>query len=202
MTSIKEKKQSTYLPPEIWQCVFFQHTDPNQLWTAGRQVCSMWRSEIPKIFARKYLKDPDMVQIYFDLGSQEVEGSNCSMAVEMVFDRYEGEAKERCVFAEHSSTGGSGARRNSKVFNQKYERKKDYLWRDGLSTYLGDDAGARADGGRFDLPPYQIRIKTKALDSKLPKLSVDGKEREISFEWEGMFAQFFLEAKMLADADL
>lgn len=160
----------------------------------------MWRSEIPKVVARKYLEDPDMVQIYFDLGCERIEGSNCFMAAEMVFNRYEGEAKERCVFTEHSSTGGS-ARMNSDEFSKKYERRKTLLWRDGLSMYLGGDPGAREDGGRFDLPPYQIRIKSRARDSELPNLAFELNKRELSFEWERMFTQFFLESTMLANLE-
>jgi len=171
-----------------------------QLWTAGRQVCSTWRSEIPKVFAKKYLENPDMVQIYFDLGCERIEGSNCFMAAEMVFSRYEGEANKRCVFAEHSSTAGS-TRRTSDKFSQRYERVKTLLWRDGLSMYLGGDPGAREDGGRFDLPPYQVRIKTRARDSELPKLAFEFNKREISFEWAHMFTQFFLESTMLANAE-
>jgi hypothetical protein len=160
----------------------------------------MWRSEIPKIFAKKYLENPDMVQIYFDLGCEMIESSNCFMAAEMVFNRYEGEANKRCVFAEHTSTNGSD-RGEPDEFVQKYERRKTLLWRDGLSTYLGGDPGAREDGGRFDLPPYQIRIKSRARDSELPKLAFDFNKRVISFEWERMFAQFFLESTMLANLE-
>jgi hypothetical protein len=200
MSQSTEQKQSTYLPPELWQRVFFQHADPKELWTAGRQVCSIWRSEIPKIFAKKYLENQDMVQIYFDLGCERIEGSNCFMAAEMVFNRYEGEGNKRCVFAEHTLTNGS-ARREPDEFSQKYERRKTLLWRDGLSMYLGSDVGAREDGGRFDLPSYQIRIKSRARDSELPRLAFDFDKREISFEWERMFTQFFLESTMLANLE-
>lgn len=85
MAEFSIKKQALYLPPEVWQRVFFQHTDPESLWTAGRQVCSMWRSEIAKVFAKKYLENPDMVQIYFDCGIARIEGANCMMGAEMVF---------------------------------------------------------------------------------------------------------------------
>lgn len=183
MVQTAEQKGNFYLPAELWQRVFVQHTDPIQLWTAGRQVCSTWRSEIPKIFAKKYLENPDMVQIWFDLGCERIGGSNCFMAAEMVFNRYEGEANTRCVFAEHSSTAGS-TRRTSDKSSQRYERVKTLLWRDGLSMYLGGDAGAREDGGRFDFPPYQVRIKTRARDSELPKLAFKFNKREISFEWD------------------
>jgi hypothetical protein len=37
------------------------------------------------------------------------------------------------------------------------ERRKFAAWRRNLDVYLG--------AGRFDLPPYQIRIKTKAIET-------------------------------------
>ena len=51
-----------YLPPEIWDRIFHQHTQPNYLWHIGRQVSSTWRSGITKVFAKKYLENPDMLQ--------------------------------------------------------------------------------------------------------------------------------------------
>jgi hypothetical protein len=186
-------RQSAYLPPEIWQRILPQHTDPNELWTVGRQVCSMWRSEIPKIFAEKYLENPDMVQIYFDCGTARIEGTTCMMGAEMVFNRYEGKTNNRCVFTEHSTTGTRNLR-NSEAYNQHYERAKFRVWQSNIAMYLGADPGAMDEGGRFDLPPYQIRIKSKANDSELPNLEYDFQKREISFEWEGMFARFYREA--------
>jgi hypothetical protein len=66
--------------------------------------------------------------------------------------------------------------------------------------YIGGDPGAREDGGRFDLPPHQIRIKSSVLDSELPNLAFEFNKRELSFEWERMFTQIFLESTMLAKA--
>lgn len=117
----------------------------------------------------------------------------------MVFNSYEGEGNEWCVFTEHSSANGR-AREGSHEFCQKYERRKTRLWRDGLSVYLAGDPSAREDGGRFDLPPYQIRIKSSARDSELLNRAFEFNKREISFEWERMFTQFFLESTMLANA--
>ena len=162
----------------------------------------MWRSEIPKVFAKKYLENSDMVQIYFDLGEAGIGGSLCFLEAELIFDRYEGKANERCVFTEHSSTGNTANGENDR-FSQQYQHKKNSVWRNGLSTYLGGSRGAREDaGGRFDLPPYQIRIKSRARDSDLPNLAFDFNKREISFEWEGMFLQFFRECTMLERAEL
>jgi hypothetical protein len=189
-----KKARNSYLPPEIWQRVFSQHTHPNSLRTDGRQVCSAWRSEIPKVFAKKYLENPDMVQIYLDCGTSRIEGVNCQMGAEMVFDRYEGEARHRCVFKENPLTTGKMNNRNSESFTQAYELRKRCAWRAGLQDYLGGDPGAREDGGNFDLPPYQIRIKSKANDTELPHLEFDVLKKEISFEWKGMFDCFYGEA--------
>jgi hypothetical protein len=57
--------------------------------------------------------------------------------------------------------------------------------------------GAREDGGRFDLPPFQIRVKSRANDSELPGLEYNIQKRGISFEWEGMFANSYHEGAML-----
>jgi hypothetical protein len=174
--------------------VFFQHTHPDSLWADGRQVCSAWRSEIPKVFAKKYLENPDMFQIYFDCGTSRVDGVNCQMGAEMIFDRYEGEAKARCVFTENPLTTGGKNSSYSESFNRTYELKKRYAWREGLEWYLGADRDAREEGGRLDLPPHQIRIKSKANDTELPNLEFDVLKMEISFEWEGMFGHFYGEA--------
>ena len=134
-----------------------------------------------------------MVQIYFDCGTLRVEGVDSQVGVEMIFDRYEGQAKARCVFKENPLTTGRKDSGNSDGF----ERNKSDAWRKGLKRYLRPGVGARAESGRFDLPPYQIRIKTKANDTELPNLEFDVPKREISFEWEGMFDRFYSEGARL-----
>lgn len=144
-----------------------------------------------------------MVKIRFELGYQRIESSMCYLAVEMVFNRYEGQANERCVFTEHSSTSGMGvAKSNVDEWIKIYERTKSAIWGRGLSKYLGADARSRETGGQFDLAPYHIRIKTKAADSELPNLEFDISKRELSFEWEGMFDRFFREWTVLSNAKL
>ena len=135
-----------------------------------------------------------MVQIYFDCGSATIEGIDCQMRAEMVFDRYEGGAKHRCVFKENPLTTGKVNNKNSESFTQAYELRKRCAWRAGLQDCLGGDPGARKDGENFDLPPHQIRIKSKANDTELPHLEFDVLKREISFEWKGMFDCFYGEA--------
>ncbi|KAM0690763.1 hypothetical protein Q7P36_009532 [Cladosporium allicinum] len=215
MASIVEKQDAVcpYLPPELWQRILSQHTDPKQLWIIGRQVNSTWRSEIPQLLAKKYLEDPATVSLHFDLGRVGGDSSIHNMAVDMVFDRYEGESKERCVFAENPLTTGARIpiRRLSEAGWRAYERKKNAKLRRKIGSYLGSSSAnngdpaaatvAKKDGkgrgrGRFDLPPYQIHIKEMANDTELPNLKLDFSEprREISFEWRGMFAAFFSEA--------
>lgn len=70
-----------------------------------------------------------MVNIRFELGYQRIESSMCYLAVEMVFNRYEGQANERCVFTEHSSTSGMGAAKsNVDEWIKIYERTKSAIW--------------------------------------------------------------------------
>jgi hypothetical protein len=117
------------------------------------------------------------------------------MGVEMVFSRYEGQARERCVFTEHSTTRV----RASDDFTKRFESDKFDVWEEDLEIYLGVD---QDDSDRsFGLPPYQIRIKSTANDTELPNLKYDFQKREISFEWEGMFALFYHEAAALANRE-
>jgi hypothetical protein len=209
MDAIVEMQQAVcpYLPPELWQRILLQHTDPKQLWTVGRQVCSTWRSEISKLFAKKYLEDPAMVQIRFDLGRVGADGRVPNMVVDMVFDRYEGETKARCVFAENPLTTGARIHYLSEPGWRAYERKKNARLRRKIVTYLGSSASAapavaiaarKSRRGRFDLPPHRIQIKSKANDTQLPNLNLNlqNPRREISFEWHGMLDAFFSEAAL------
>lgn len=65
---------------------------------------------------------------------------------------------------------------------------------DGL-LYGGKDEGARADRGRFDVPPYTITVRHDVNDTELPGLKVDYEKREISFDWRRMYSVFFREAE-------
>jgi hypothetical protein len=175
-----------YLPPEIWARIFFFNTDHVPLWSVSRKVCSTWRAEIAKVFAKKYLENEDMVQVYFL--------SNSSL--KMVFDRYEEGARHRCVFNENPRIKGeAGELLITGCFRsiyEEYQRNSSDEMRKGIELYRGSKE--KESRGRFDLPPYQIRIKMKANDTELPQLEFDFERREISFEWEGMFDRFYREA--------
>jgi hypothetical protein len=107
MVTINLQAVCPYLPPELWQRIFYQRTQPPFPWQVGQRVCSLWRSEIPKILARKYLENPDMVQIWIDCGRPVIEGVPRLMGLSMTFNRYEGEDKRRCVFTEDPRTTGA-----------------------------------------------------------------------------------------------
>jgi hypothetical protein len=84
------------LPLELWLLIFSQHTDSKHLWINGRQVCSTWRSEIPKVIAKKYLEDPQMTQIHASCASAKEKHLACLMGQRLCFSHYEG--KTRAVF--------------------------------------------------------------------------------------------------------
>ncbi|KAM0697729.1 hypothetical protein Q7P36_002583 [Cladosporium allicinum] len=136
-----------------------------------------------------------MVQVYFDCGQVVVENTYCDMVVEMVFGRYVGENKDRCVFTEGPATRGMHEiswiphHQFSPNYVQSCERERWAVWQRKIDLYLGADPAAKAKGGRFDVPPYQIQIKRSAADTELPKLEYDSQRKEISFEWQGMFDQ-------------
>jgi hypothetical protein len=46
-----------------------------------------------------------------------------------------------------------------------------------VELYLGTDS----KDGRFDIPPYRVRVGPKVNDTELPGLKYDPQKREISF---------------------
>jgi hypothetical protein len=206
MAAIVAQQQAVcpYLPPELWQRIFHQHTQPHFLWHVGRQVSSAWRSGIARVFAKKYLENPDMLQIYYDCGSTGISGCLCDLRVDMVFDRYEGADKQRCVFAENPLTTGQENDGPDDYFHFNYpefRRQKFENWKKNIEFYLGvrprAEKPTRASIGPFHVQLHQIRFKSKANDTELPHLEFDFERREISFEWQGMFDRFCLEAVLL-----
>ena len=57
------------------------------------------------------------------------------------------------------------------------------------------DGTLASDGGRFDYPLYQIRIKKAANDTELPGLRFDFNKHEISFQWLPMLQSFYRETR-------
>jgi len=113
------------LPLELWLLIFSQYTDPQQLWITGRQVCSTWRSEIPKVIAKKYLENPQMTQIHAHCLSARRKHLACLMGRVLRFSHYEG--KTRAVF---------------KPAPREWDRPHDQECRDQITSAKMRDPGA------------------------------------------------------------
>lgn len=168
------------LPLDVWILIFLQNIDPSHLYTTGRQVCSHWRSEIPKVIARKYLEDPAMVQIRSDCAMSCSQGFACPLGSELSFCHYRG--KEKAVFKPVRKTErsqGECSAQLSRARNSKSRNLDDFRLA-VAHNHFRDTEGV--DGRSVDCPPYFIRIKWGANDIELPGLEVDFDKVKISFE--------------------
>jgi hypothetical protein len=186
------------LPPELWHLIFLQNTNPKHLWTVGRQVCSMWRSEIPKVIAKKYLEDPKMTQIHSDCEITGDKNVTCLMGSVLIFSHYQN--KTRAVFKGRPEQGGHEkfCIQYRETAREKKSRSLDGFLIEGATCDL---CFGKPTSPRCDLPPCQIRIKGEANDTELPNLEADFANRAVSFEWQGMLEMFFREAAVLGRCD-
>jgi hypothetical protein len=201
----EREHQAPSLPLELWHLIFAQNTNPKHLWTVGRQVCSMWRSEIPKIMAKKYLEDPKMTQIHSDCEIARERSQSCVMGSKLIFSHYK-DNKTRAVFKkcpedeeyEHFDLCPENLARAKE---EKSRSLDDFFIEGALDPescpVCRREPTSTSSSKRCDLPPYQIRIKWEANDTELPGLEVDFERAEISFGWYGMFEMYFLEAAIL-----
>lgn len=182
------------LPPELWISVLEQHNQPDHLWTTCRRVCSSWRADIPKIFAKKYLQDPRMTCVSTDCGKHEENSIN---VIDMRFDRFQDDKKTRCVFVEREDSKARHVKPDwPEDKRRRYEKHKYNNWVDCVRWYenkANEDEDTNVEERRYDAPFYQIRVKTMANDTELTGLKIDLEAREVSFEWFGMFDNFFRE---------
>lgn len=188
-TSIGKKvvagKRAVRLPVEIWLRIFYFNAHPVHLWNDGRRVCKLWRSWIPKIFAEKYIQNPKMVSIQYELGTVQTGDRFNRLALVMSFDRFDPADRERCVFTQDKAYSSRG------VNTPEAQKARFTWWAEAINEYLGDKS---TPGGRPDLPPHVIMLKSRANDTALPGLQVDTEKREISFEWYGMLGAHLREA--------
>ncbi|KAK3647853.1 hypothetical protein LTR56_007827 [Elasticomyces elasticus] len=211
------------LPNEIWQRVFTfaANDDKVALWMNGRRSCRAWKSNIERAFCDNYLKDATRFTIDFDCGVQSIphteNGCKCFLAVEMVFDRVDNSrGGSFCVFSESLETTGQPPNLGKEEWNQITLRRN-------ISRYLGADAGASTQSGRFDRPPWVILLACSSRedeywdddrltdehmdesetinDTELPGFAFDVETHEISFDWILAFSKFFAEAAELAKRD-
>jgi hypothetical protein len=187
----------SWLPPELWNLIFLQNTDPQHLWIIGRQVCSAWRAEIPKVIAKRYLEDRNMTAIKF--GPHCIGGGTC-LDRDFCFSHYKG--KKRMVFVPRE---GRNEKQHRNECNEHYALLSEGPYRnikefceDSPCRECIDKAGAQ----RCDMPGYHIRIKREFLDTELTGLEIYFNERwEISVDWEAMLDAFYREAAVLSRRD-
>ena len=187
-------KRSAYVPPEVWLLVFFQNTDPSHLYTVGRQVCSVWRTEIPKVIAKKYLEDPTMVQIHADCETSWCKRYTCLLGHGLGFSHYAGVMNDRIVFKPMSGAWGEDYEGGC---TEPYIQPRNNTSQSLPAAYNCPRYIEQADGKHFDLPPRQIRIKWDSNYTELLALEVDFDKAEISFEWGPMLELFYREVAQL-----
>jgi hypothetical protein len=189
--------QPTSLPLELWILVFKENVDPQHLWNVGRQVCSSWRAEIPKVVAKKYLEDRRMTEVASSCPLKTSSSISCLMGRRLAFDRYKG--KNRMVFAD---TGIRDKYDHDDQCNAHFA-----LMKEARSQNINDlhnrhpttclECTDKTGGKRCDLPSYFIRIKKNCLTTELCGLEIDFAKGEISFEWEAMLTAYYREAAVL-----
>jgi hypothetical protein len=203
-STLQELKRSAYfpsLPLEVWILIFFQNTDPSHLYTIGRQVCSAWRTEIPKVIAKKYVEDPNMVQIHSNCEMSRLKRFACLLGPELGFSHYQGSANDRAVFKPIYKALEAPDDHELEC-NTMYERARSRGSQsvDDLRLPVAHNHGTRIQqvgGKHVDLPPCQIRIKWVSNDTELPGLEVDFAKGEVSFLWQPMLELFYREAAAL-----
>jgi len=191
------------LPLEVWALAFLQNTDPKHLWIVGRQVCTSWRSEIPKIIAKKYLEDRNMTKIESNCW-KNFRTAACLMGHKLGFSHYRG--RDRMVFAtiekriESEDDDGAGAGDHRTECNERWAsaiEARSLNINDFNSGKTCHECFDKPGGRRCDLPFYWINIKWDSIDTELSGLEVDFVRGEISFEWEAMLGSFYREAAVL-----
>jgi len=189
-----------FLAPELWLQVLRQHTDPLHLWLSCRQVSGTWRNEVNKIFATRYLQDPRMTELAFDLGKW-------TKPFTMHFDRFDPVHPTRCIFADNPSPFDLTNREQEAPKQPSVEldlQQADFIeqmrigqWKSLLASYDTGHLNVRRGAGRFDEPSHTIRVKRLVNDTELPGITVDYDKREVSFRWLELFECLYREQRAL-----
>ena len=189
--------QANSLPLELWILIFKENIDPQHLWNVGRQVCTSWRAEIPKVITKKYLEDRRMTEIVSSCPLKTSSSVSCFMGRTLAFDHYEG--KDRMVFTDIGTRDkydhDDQCNAHFALMKEARSRNIDDFHNRHPTTCL--ECTDKKGGKRCDLPLYYIRIKKNCLTTELSGLEVDFAKGEISFEWENMLTAFYSEAAAL-----
>lgn len=164
-------------------------------------MCSAWRTEIPKVIAKKYLEDPNMVQIHSDCETSRFKRFACLMGPELGFSHYQGSANDRAVFKPIYKALAAPDHHEPEcntIYGRARIRGSQSV--DDLRLPIAQNHVPRIQQmgcKHVDLPPCQIRIKWVSNDTELPDLEVDFAKGEVSFLWQPMLELFYREAAAL-----
>ncbi|KAK4543054.1 hypothetical protein LTR36_005831 [Oleoguttula mirabilis] len=160
------------LPDEVWQRTFAFTTDIDDtasIWIHGRRVCRAWKYNVEVTYRDIYLRRPERCSIHFDCGEAYIpeaedadgdghwheHGLRCDLAVEMVFDRFVPGHPRGCICRENMTTTGRPA---PGVDQSAYDEAKFDAWGRNIMMYVGATEQLHRDGGRFDMPPWCIKM--------------------------------------------
>ncbi|KAK4958018.1 hypothetical protein LTR10_004443 [Elasticomyces elasticus] len=150
-------------------------------------------------------------------------GMKCFMSVDMIYDRVDAErGYGYCVFRENEETTGTTDTSEDEEWGRIYDKKKYSKWSRRILWYMGANEDLRDEGGRFDMPPWVIRIMPPmpddgprfeeeneedsqhldedeiVNDTEIPEFTFDVDKCEISFNWIGTFTKLLSEEGELA----
>ena len=148
---------------------------------------------MPKLFARKFLQDSSLMLIRCDPGKCQTgarhEDFGCPGEMDLSFNRFDTRNRHRCIFTETAETVQC---RNSYSADPQETYVNYSAWKHEVERY------AHRTRIQIDVPPFLIRIGDEVNDTELSGLHFDLSTREMSFDWETTFANFYRE---LAELD-
>lgn len=169
------------LPPELWIRILSYHNDLTHLWCTCRRVSALFRDYVEQVFAESHLKDTsiDFLLEKYNLGGKSRRPEIPTSFARFSQDKYKYTVYFRDKRPKKDVTGGG-----SKKEKGEYERVMQ-RWADNILNIMPE------------MPNYTIRVGNMVNDTVLPGLGLRSEEREIGFDWRGMFQAFFREQERL-----
>ncbi|KAF2870698.1 hypothetical protein BDV95DRAFT_638427 [Massariosphaeria phaeospora] len=171
----KPAPQAPSLPPELWIRILSYHTDLTHLWTTCRCVSPTFRAYTEQVFAEYVLRD---THIDWHLEKYNLGGRSKRPEVPVSYSHFSRDNHKTTVYFRDKRKKGDIGRKAE--FERVVRR-----WEEQVRSSTPH------------MPNYTVRIAGVVNDTELPGLSVDAEQREIGFEWRGMFGLFFREQARL-----
>ncbi|KAF2193217.1 hypothetical protein K469DRAFT_715253 [Zopfia rhizophila CBS 207.26] len=163
------------LPPELWIRILSHHHDLTHLWTTCRLISSTFCAYVEQVFAEYHIRS---TRIDFQLEKFNLGGKSRRPEIPTTFHRFESSEGKRLVYFRDKR----GKREVGKEFG--FEKVME-RWED------------RVRGSKPETPHYTVMIGGVVNDTALPGLAIHAEEREVSFDWRGMFRAFFREQERM-----